>query len=458
MSRSMARAALLYFFASGAHVAAGAPQLDALDPSFGTMGDGRQVIESVPGAFAYVSAIDSGRRIVLAGDSGDSPQRGVIARLGINGELDGAFATSPSPLSQGATAAYFMSVAIKPDNGVVAGGIAQLEADTLYVCSTDADGNYLLSFGAPSMPGCVTPLDGLPGYVTDVAVQMSGKILVTAVDQQSNPDRGIVIRLHENGTLDQTFGNAGIQTLPPQYFLANTFEAITIASDGSLAIAGSYGTGGDTHFVVARLSSDGTYLSDFGDGARVVPFTQNPPGKRHSIAFGVHVFPDRSVLLAGATQMGFEDFRPGLVKLGANGNPEENFGTPDLPDGMQIIEFCAAPPCKMESIDLHVDTRGRAYLAGSIVYSELNIRKSYSMRLGRSGLLDAGYGSSSGEFIPGVASVWWPESRLYRSSFQGEKIILTGAAGDDPDEYQLAAVRIRGNDLFTDEFESVDKQ
>ena len=488
MNISIGQWVVLLLAALCAPVAAAGLDTDSLDQSFGELGDGRQVVQLPGTSYSVANAItvDGENRILLAGSTvlsaEPTKERGVVMRLLPDGTPDGTFANLPSPLPYDADYVFWTSVLASADGGLFAAGIAYGGNDQQFcnanngdhcwmVCKFEDNGSFDELFGAPETPGCTGPTTSGGGNAYAIAIQPDGKLLIAGVTANEAPQRATIIRLLANGSLDTTFAKQGIAKLPEQYYERSAFYALDVSVDGTIAAAGYYGDDlgiGQTneHMLVARYGKDGAPLTKFSGGVRVVPFTQSPQGERASAAHAVEILKDNSVLLSGRTsvdliQGNFRD-RPAVVKLDANANGVAAFGMPGLPAGQRIIEICADPGanCRNLTAASVIDDGGRVWIAGEVTHTEFELTRIYALRLTPSGAIDAAFGASDGAFVPGVASVYWPNLapgddafNPYALAIQRNKMVLGGQT-DEPAGEMAAAIRLDNGILFADDFET----
>jgi uncharacterized delta-60 repeat protein len=155
-------------------------------------------------------------------------------------------------------------------------------------------------FNAPrahAQAGQLDPTFGTAGiYATStgkstanaVVIQSNGKIVVAGVGlTTSEPPQlaDTLFRLKTNGTLDNTFGSAGMANLlPPGSLPALGFYGEAIQSDGKIvAIAETY-----DGIMVARVETNGSLDSSFGNGG----FTATLP----VVASGFNTFPSNMTI------------------------------------------------------------------------------------------------------------------------------------------------------------------
>jgi uncharacterized delta-60 repeat protein len=110
--------------------------------------------------------------------------------------------------------------------------------------------------------------NGATGTATAVALQSDGKILVGGSDGSA----GVVLRLTTNGTIDTSFGTAGIVTI--NFRVAdNVVTGLAVQTDGEIVVAGTGIPGGGR---VARFDADGQPDNSFGTDGETFIFPGNP--------------------------------------------------------------------------------------------------------------------------------------------------------------------------------------
>ena len=212
-----------------------------------TFGSGGKLTNSVSGPVVAVT-LQSDGKILFGGRIRDGRKNGydfAVARYNTNGSLDTQFGSS------GIAMANFQG-----DDGIRA-------------LSVDA-GNYIVAAGSTSSAGAAsrniavarfTPsgqLDatfGTGGKVTTdvlgnwddcygVSVQLDGKIVTAGFGYDSSGVQSyyVLIRYNANGTLDGSFGSAGIVTTNLGGGTDNFAYGLAIQTDGKIVAAGTSGT------------------------------------------------------------------------------------------------------------------------------------------------------------------------------------------------------------------------
>jgi uncharacterized delta-60 repeat protein len=270
------------------------------------------------------------------------------------------------------------AVAIQPDGKLVVAGWSSLarQGSVRFAVSRHLpDGNLDTSFGRA---GRVTTDLG-ESAAEDVVLQPDGKIVVAG-----RASGGMAVARYEpDGTLDRSFAGDGKRVIRGACMQAN---AVAVAPDGGLLLAGSAGCGGesaDLSLAVARLRPDGGLDRAFaGDGVRTVRFS------RCTLAFGLTVQPDGKVVVGGGDGGCFEQrtwFR--AVRLDPDGTLDQGFARPR-------VRFTSP---HASAYDLALDPRGNVLLAGTAAPADGSHRghaRFALARLSSGGRLDRGFGAA----------------------------------------------------------------
>jgi uncharacterized delta-60 repeat protein len=135
-------------------------------------------------------------------------------------------------------------------------------------------------------------------------------------------------RYNSNGALDRSFGNGGIVKL--EFGAQGSYGfSVAVQPDGKILVAGTHfvdfnsDDSSDTDFALARLNSDGTLDSSFGNGGLV---TTDFDGFNDD-AFSVLVQPDGRIILVGSAKnpTNFYDFA--AARYLPDGTIDTSFGS-----------------------------------------------------------------------------------------------------------------------------------
>jgi uncharacterized delta-60 repeat protein len=298
-----------------------------LDPSFG---NGGLVVTSFPGGpfSTYDSAaalvIMPDGRAVAAGGVGDidGPAMGA-ARYLPSGALDTTFGANGwawADCPNVGLGAYprARDAVLQPDGGTVlfgtcpiipAGGMGFLLARFTLAGTLDP------SFGTGGR--VVTQFPGVDVFGEAGVLQPDGRIVAVGYTFGS-PMAIAAARYNPNGSLDATFGTAGLLVLP----LAQAFTVSDVAlqPDGKLVIGGRYGA---ADFGLVRLLPSGAPDPSFdGDGLATANFGGTETSE------SVVVLPDARIVLGGTHNADFA-----LVRFLPGGSVDATFGAGGLATG-----------------------------------------------------------------------------------------------------------------------------
>jgi uncharacterized delta-60 repeat protein len=258
-----------------------------------------------------------------------------------DGDLDTSFGVnglaSTRFLNAGAAP---LDTAVLPDGKVlVAAAVAQNSGETdAAVIRFNADGSIDDGF---SFDGNVlTNLGGANDYLTAMAVQGDGKILLcggTSQNDGSDAHDFGVVRLNADGSLDSSFGAGSgkvrIAFDEPTYGSDDICYAIAMQTDGKIVLAGyalKGGTAADYDFAVARLNTDGSLDTTFNQtGKQTVAFNFSGSSLDDE-ARSVAIDSDGGILVGGVADHGTaptQRYDMAVARLTPDGQLDANFNT-----------------------------------------------------------------------------------------------------------------------------------
>jgi uncharacterized delta-60 repeat protein len=353
---------LLPFFASA--------QDGSLDATFGTSGSTTLVF----GGFAseaHTIALQPDGKILIAGTAAGGGSSVAIARYNVDGTLDNTFGTSGKIKHNLANSPNISTMALYSDGDILLGGkgssmgfLFRLNADGSKETTFGTDGvvtfdnyftgltdfrlvagNKIIGCG-PAKNGSLTYFglfkknaDGTPdatfgtgGYVlqdmgsqetlNQMALQNDGKILLTGTVYNGADYDIILSRFKSDGTLDASFGTAGITI---SSFTSGAYEQgndLEVLSDGKIIVAGRSSAAGINSFLIARYKTDGSLDNSFGTSGKTITAISNSMDEIHSLA----VSADGKLVVGGfsgdATNRLFT-----IARYKSNGSIDTGFGT-----------------------------------------------------------------------------------------------------------------------------------
>src|ERR1041384_6051905 len=268
-----------------------------LDTNFGT---GGKVTADVPGIldrFVPIAvALQSNGKIVVGGESANLStgfSQFALARFNANGSLDVSFGdegrviTNMSNFGDSA-----LALAIQPDGKILAVGEVNV-----------------INFADGENP----------------AIQPDGKILavgeVNDVYYASITPYCAMVRYNTDGSLDSTFGSAGIVRASPGKLNAVVIQPDEKIVAAGISVAGHYAP---STLAVWRYNSNGTYDGSFGNGGLFPGFDGiyiigADPALKFYAARSILLLPGGELIAAGLAGDGTTNYF-GLIKLNSAGN------------------------------------------------------------------------------------------------------------------------------------------
>jgi uncharacterized delta-60 repeat protein len=224
-----------------------------LDLSFGVNG----VAATAPVVYPTASALQADGKIVVAGGMED-PTAFTIRRLDADGQPDGSFVSTAIPFRP------LVMSALADGRLMVAGYVFDVSGSLIGLARYDAQGAPDPSFG---VGGFVLEPDDL--FPAAMVVRDDGAVIIAG--GHTTPETAntlAVARYDDHGRLDPTFGVGGVATVD---FGTSTFGGIGLVrqDDGKLVVAADSGHGPAT-FLLAGFDADGTLDPTFGDAGLVV--------------------------------------------------------------------------------------------------------------------------------------------------------------------------------------------
>jgi uncharacterized delta-60 repeat protein len=287
------------------------------DASFGTAG-----IVQLPVGTVHGLVIQSDGKILVAGKTpeGSPPSADfAIARLLSSGGLDTSFGVAGYAVTDFHGRADEPSdMTLRSDGRILVTGNAVTLAGHLNftAASYNADGSPDTSFGGGDGKVSID-FAGESDALFAHAVQGDAKIVLAGYSFRTGRAYGFsFVRLHPDGSFDQTFGVGGkvqhdlIPNNPDQR--AEVWDVAVQADDRIVGVGRANGA-----FFAARFNGDGQLDTSFGTaGMTFVPFSGS------DVVTSGFITPDNRIMLSGWG--GARDFQ--LARLRANGTVDSSFG------------------------------------------------------------------------------------------------------------------------------------
>jgi uncharacterized delta-60 repeat protein len=274
----------------------------SLDTSFG--GGGKITTDRESGNQGKSVVLQTDGKILVAGTSG-------LIRYNTDGSIDASFGVN------GRTSGSYYSVALQMNGNVLVEGDKGLSR-------YNVNGTLDTTFGnAGTVANALVAFSDDSGHM--VTVQLDGKILLAGSIRRLSYYDFSLARFDSNGSLDPSFGVAGIVTTT---FSGWDFaHGITLQSDGKILVAGR----SNSVIALARYNVDGSLDTGFhGDGKLTTSVDTE------AFAHGITLQSDGKILVAGSTRAGSGyDWNFLVVRYNTDGSLDATFDY----DGKVITDF-----------------------------------------------------------------------------------------------------------------------
>jgi uncharacterized delta-60 repeat protein len=282
---------------------------------------------------------------------------------GFIGRLSGTGSVESTPAVGALRNIEIRDLARQPDGKIVAVGRGQRPANGFVVLRLDSAGALDPGFAQGGL------LYYAPGAAQSVLLDPDGAILVSG----SSNGKLVVIRLHPDGSVDESFGTAGVAT-GPRSDPSSTSSIVRTAAGGYRVTTNYYDTSPQCR--VLALTAAGNPDNSFGASGSTVPVSA-PGAALHCDSMIQQS--DGALLIAG--QQNNQGF---AVRLLASGAPDPSFAAAAVPLAMR------------EATALAVDPSGEILVAG---IPPAGVSGAVVLRLQAAGLLDQLFGNAGSSWI-----------------------------------------------------------
>ncbi len=347
------------------------------------------------------------------------------------------------------------AVAVQPDGKILAGGRADVSAETISftdfaLARFNVDGSLDGSFGSGGMVtyNFSNSAFGSDDVIHAIAVQSDGKIVVAG---QGGSDFG-VLRYNTNGTLDKTFGKGGRVTTDFGG-ASDRASAVAIQPDGKIIVAGRGATNCvncSGKIALARYTTAGKLDTSFDGDGKVITNLGTDADNEGVLGVAIQ---SNGKILAGGFSAGAGGLLAGdwtLLRYNSNGSLDAMFGS-----GGVVVTAGLGP---LTSLALQLD--GQIVAGGSAL--DINEEQVFAAtRYNSNGTLDSSFDVDGIFVAPQIGVPCDPVcqgdgSRVRGVAVQSDgKIVLGGDALDNNRaSTQFALVRLNSNGSFDNTFDS----
>jgi uncharacterized delta-60 repeat protein len=318
----------------------------ASDPTFGTGGIVQRT-SRFGSVYAWGGIVaQSDNKLVVVGTVPTSKNTTAIAvsRYMPNGQFDTSFGDGGTTFLARLTNFNIAggNTVLQSDGKIVVTG-SRAEGDGTYstqVIRLETSGALDTSFGS----GGVATLAGA-GIPSSPALQLVQNpdgvleerlVVATAVPHGSLPTQtwsASLLRLTPGGSLDATFGDSGVATIPVPEAQMPSLNHLAVDSSNRIVAVGSYRPGGastDRHILAVRYLGDGTPDTDFAVGGMLVQ--DGLVGDHQLVRVAVH---QNGTILAVGCKGSSGNFAVLTWRFVDSGAPDSSFGV----DGMATTQM-----------------------------------------------------------------------------------------------------------------------
>lgn len=344
---------VLFFIAQLFPVQLYAQAFGSPDEGFGLSGIIVPNLSTNRAEFAESIVIQPDGKILVGGFTVVQGQNGncmVMLRYNKDGSLDNSFGISGKVITDiqsniAPNPERIKSIAIQPDGKIITGGYANYfgknhSVIVRYLSNGDLDTSFGVNGIVTTQPFSI---------INSIELLPDGKILTAGQKEvAAYIHRFAMMRLHGNGTMDETFGNNGLVTLDIPGVRDEYATDLLLEANGQFMVAGISidNTIGIGNYVLARFHSNGQIDTSFR--AKILPF--------ESTSLKIVRLVSGMLLAAGG-----KDFQ--VVRLYQDGSLDETFGA----EGRVVFPYTGA-----EAKDLVVLPDGKIVVGGHITASIIN--------------------------------------------------------------------------------------
>ncbi len=292
-----------------------------LDNSFGINGKARFAVTGLVDQ-NNVFALQTDGKMITAGpyNSGTNWDL-VVVRLNSDGSPDNSFGTSGKITTAVATGNEVpYGIVIQPDGKIIIGGGGNNADADVFLVRYNSNGTLDNSFDGDGI--VITNMGGNEGAF-GVALQPDGKIVAAGYSTVGGQLEPTAFRYNSNGTPDNSFDGDGIAVFAGMPTNDNMRGGLAIQPDGKIVMAGNDNySGGNIHGELVRLNADGSPDNSFGVNG-LVNFNALP----FALFYGMTIQTDGKIIGVGS---GATSTNPGssgglIARFNTNGTLDNTF-------------------------------------------------------------------------------------------------------------------------------------
>lgn len=162
----------------------------------------------------------------------------------------------------------------------------------------------------------------------DLVIQPNGKIVFCGSTQDPESKMDMVIhRVNENGFKDNSFGNQGTLQIDQSLGGDEVAERVFVNRIGDIFVSGTMAVGGELFFPLLKLKEDGSPDQTFGNGGKVITKIDFD----NALLYDMKVADDGSIYLLGTVIKNNKN-RAIVLKVDSNGKLDSSFASDGIKD------------------------------------------------------------------------------------------------------------------------------
>jgi uncharacterized delta-60 repeat protein len=372
----------------------------------------------------FTSSVDY---IVTAADASTQDYSVTVTVSPRSGSLDTTFGSDGKVITPiGSSNDYALALGIQSDGRIVTAGYTDSGSNYDFaLIRYNTNGTLDTTFGSA---GLVTTFIGSgPDVANALGIQSDGKIVAAGYSHDGSYYKFALVRYNTDGSLDKTFGTGGIVTTLIEVGAAAF--SLGIQSDGKIVVAGySFGTSNKHNFALVRYNTDGSLDETFGTGGIVTTSIES----LNDYASDLVIQSDGKIVVAGYSYNSSENSHFTLARYNENGSLDTGFGA-----GGIVTTAVGSNYDYAHALGIQPD--GKIVVAGS---SSTSSKYNFALaRYNANGTLDTGFGTG-GVVTTALGSNW---DAAYDLGIQSDgKIVAAGYSGNGSN-YDFALVRYNEN-------------